>query len=107
MGRENQGEEQGEWRSSDSVRTQNTTTIHSPTHPNTKKYSANTPNKLDHYSETPKTRGLKKVRKRDENCVEKLKKQPNFYSREGITHICIFHYQANDFIYVQRGLTRG
>jgi hypothetical protein len=26
---------------------------------------------------------VKKVRKGDENCVEKLKKQPNFYAREG------------------------
>jgi hypothetical protein len=26
---------------------------------------------------------VKKVRKGDENCVEKLKKQPNFYGREG------------------------
>jgi len=47
MGRENQGEEQGERRPSDSARTQ-TTTTHSPTHPNTNKYSANTPNKSDH-----------------------------------------------------------
>ena len=30
-----------------------------------------------------KTRGVKKVRKGDGNCVEKLKKQPNFYAREG------------------------
>ena len=30
-----------------------------------------------------KTRGVKKVRKGDENYVEKLKKQPNFYAREG------------------------
>ena len=26
---------------------------------------------------------MKKVRKSDENCVEKLKKQPSFYAREG------------------------
>ena len=26
---------------------------------------------------------MKKVRKGDENCVEKLKKKPNFYAREG------------------------
>jgi hypothetical protein len=26
---------------------------------------------------------VKKVRKGDENCVEKLKKQPKFYAREG------------------------
>jgi hypothetical protein len=29
------------------------------------------------------TRGVKKVRKGDENCVKKLKKQPNFYVRKG------------------------
>jgi hypothetical protein len=92
MGRENQGEEQGEIRRpSDSARTQ-TTTTHSATHPNTKKYSANTPNKTDHSTTTQKhpnlgesggkTRGVKKVRKGDENCVEKLKKQPNFFARE-------------------------
>jgi hypothetical protein len=45
MGRENQGEEQGEKRPSDLARTQNTTTTHLATHPNTNKYSANTPNK--------------------------------------------------------------
>ena len=44
MGRENQGEEQGERRPSDLARTQ-TTKTHSVTHPNTNKYSANTPNK--------------------------------------------------------------
>jgi hypothetical protein len=54
---------------------------------------ANTPNKSDHSTTTQKhpnlaesggkTRGVKKVRKDDENCVEKLKKQPNFYAREG------------------------
>jgi hypothetical protein len=70
-----------------------TTTTHSATHPNTNKYSANTPNKSDHSTTTQKhanlavsggkTRGVKKVRKGDENCVEKLKKQPNFYAREG------------------------
>ena len=26
---------------------------------------------------------MKKVSKGDENCVEKVKKQPNFYAREG------------------------
>jgi hypothetical protein len=92
MGRGNQGEEQGERRPSDWARTQ-TTTTHSATHPNTNKYSANTPNKSDHSTTTRKhanlamsggkTRGVKKVRKGDENCVEKLKKQPNFYAREG------------------------
>ena len=84
MGRENQGEDQGERRPSDSARTQ-TTTTHSDTHPNT--------NKPDHLTTAQKhpnlvesggkTRGEKKVRKSDENCVEKLKKQPNFYAREG------------------------
>ena len=83
----------GERRPSDSARTQNTTTTHSATHPNTNKYSANTPNKSDHLTTTKKhpnlaesgckTRGVKKVRKGDEKCVEKLKKQPNFYAREG------------------------
>ncbi|KAL3570877.1 hypothetical protein D5086_028126 [Populus alba] len=92
MGRENQGEEQGERRPSNSARTQ-TTTTHSATHPNTSKYSANTPNKSNHSTTTQKhpnlaesggkTRGVKKVSKCDENCVEKLKKQPNFYAREG------------------------
>jgi hypothetical protein len=92
MGRENQGEEQGERRSSDSARTQ-TTTTYSATHPNTNKYLANTPNKSDHSTTTQKhpnlaesggkTRGVKKVREGDENYVEKLKKQPNFYAREG------------------------
>jgi hypothetical protein len=83
IGRENQGEEQGERRPSDSARTQ-TTTTHSATHPNTNKYSANTPNKSNHSTTTQKhpklaesggkTRGVKKVSKGDENCVEKLKK---------------------------------
>jgi len=100
MGRENQGEEQGERRPSDSARTQNTTTTHSATHPNTNKYSANTPNKSHHSATTQKhlnlaesggkIRGVKKVRKGDENCVEKLKKQHNFYAR-GWGQICIFH----------------
>jgi len=70
-----------------------TITTHSATHPNTNKYSANTPNKSNHSTTTQKhpnlaesrgkTRGVKKVSKGDENCVEKLKKQPNFYAREG------------------------
>ena len=45
---------------------------------------------LDHYSKTPKSRRewgkireVKKVLKGDETFVEKLKKQPNFYAREG------------------------
>jgi hypothetical protein len=57
------------------------------------KYLANTPNKSNHSTTTQKlpnvaesggkTRGVKKVRKGDENCVEKLKIQPNYYAREG------------------------
>ena len=92
MERENQGEEQRERRPSGLARTQ-TTTTHSATHPNTNKYSANTPNKSNHSTTTQKhpnlaesggkTRGVKKVSKGDENCVEKVKKQPNFYAREG------------------------
>jgi len=52
-----------------------------------------TPNKSNHSTITQKhpnlaesggkTRGVKKVRKGDENCVEKIKKQPNFYARKG------------------------
>ena len=93
MRRENQGEEQGERRPSDSAKTQNTITTHLATHLNTNKYSANTPNKSDHSTTTKKhpnlvesggkTRRVKKVRKGDENCVVKLNKQPNFYAREG------------------------
>jgi len=88
MGRENQGEEQGKRRPSESNRTQNTTTIHSITHPNIKKYSACTPNKSDHSATTQKypnlaesggkTRGVKKVRKCDDNYVVKLNNQPIF-----------------------------
>ena len=99
MGRENQGEEQGERRQSDSTRTQ-TTTTHSATHPNTNKYAANTPNKSNHSTTTQKhpnlaesggkTRGVKKVSKGDENCVEKLKKQPNFYARKGKVRSAFF-----------------
>jgi hypothetical protein len=84
MGRENQGEDQEERIPSESPKTQ-TTTTHSDTHPNT--------NKPDHSTTTQvypnlvesggKTRGVKKVRKSDENCVEKLKKQRSFYAREG------------------------
>jgi hypothetical protein len=37
-----------------------------------------------------KTRGVKKVSKGDENCVEKLKKQPNFYAREGEVRSAFF-----------------
>jgi hypothetical protein len=53
MGRENQCEEQGERRPSDSARTQ-TTTTYSATHPNTNKYSTNTPNKSNHATTTQK-----------------------------------------------------
>jgi hypothetical protein len=78
----------------DSARIQNTIITHLATHPNTNKYLANTPDKSDHHSATTKkhpnivesggmTRGVKKVKKGDENCVKKLKKQPNFYARKG------------------------
>jgi len=100
MGRENQGEEQRERRPPDATRTQNTTTTHSTTHPNTNKYSGNTPNKSDHSTTTQKhpnlaenggkTRGVKKFRKGDENCVEKLKKLLNFYAREGVVRSVFF-----------------
>jgi hypothetical protein len=122
MGKENQGEEQGERRASDSARTQ-TTTTHSATHPNTSKYSANTPNKSNHSTTTQKhpnlaesegkTRGAKKMSKDDENCVEKLKKQPNFYAREGEVRSVFFtnkpmillvykeaHFNTNDFDHI-------
>ena len=33
---------------------------------------------------------MKKVRKGDENCVEKLRKQPNFYAREGEVRSAFF-----------------
>ena len=33
---------------------------------------------------------MKKVRKGGENCVEKLKKQPNFYAREGEVRFVFF-----------------
>ena len=49
IGRENQGEENGERKPSDLARTQ-TSTTYPATHPNTNKYSANTPNKSDHSS---------------------------------------------------------
>jgi hypothetical protein len=49
-----QSEEQGERRPSDSARTQ-TTTTHLATHPNTNKYSANTPNKSNHSTTNSKT----------------------------------------------------
>jgi len=34
---------------------------------------------------------VKKVRKGDENCVEKLKKQPNFYAREDEVRSAFFN----------------
>ena len=33
---------------------------------------------------------MKKVSKGDENCVEKVKKQPNFYAREGEVRFAFF-----------------
>ena len=67
-----------------------TTTTHLATHPNANKYSANTLNKSHHSTITQKhpnlaesggkTRRVKKVSKGDENCVEKLKKQPNLHA---------------------------
>ncbi|KAL3582921.1 hypothetical protein D5086_017253 [Populus alba] len=90
---------QGERRPSDSARTQ-TTTTYSATHLNTSKYSANTPNKSNHSTTTQKhpnlaksggkTRGVNKVSKCDEDCVEKLKKQPIFYAREGEVRSAFF-----------------
>jgi hypothetical protein len=75
MGRENQGEEQGERRPSDSARTR-TTITHSATHPNTNKYSTNTPNKSNHSTTTQKhpnlaesggkTRGVKRSKESQE-----------------------------------------
>jgi len=47
MGRENEGEEQGEKRPLDSA-----------THPNTNKYSVNTPNRSDHSTTTQKHSNL-------------------------------------------------
>jgi len=89
-GRENQGEEQGERRPSDSARTQNTTTTHSAIHPN-KSHHLTTSQKHPNLAKSGgKTRGVKKVRKGDENCVEKLKKQPNFYAREGEVRSAFF-----------------
>jgi len=57
MGRENQGEECGEKKPSDSAITQ-TSTTYSATHPNTNKYLANTPNKSDHSTTPQKHRNL-------------------------------------------------
>ena len=84
MGRENHGEDQGERRPSDSARTQ-TTTTHSDTHPNTNKpdHSTTTQKHPNLVESGGKKRGEKKLRESDENCLEKLKKQPNFYAREG------------------------
>jgi hypothetical protein len=73
-------------------KTQNNIATHSATNLNINKHLANTPNKSDHSITTQihpnlaesggEIRGVKKVRKCDENYVEKLKKQPNFYARE-------------------------
>ena len=54
------------------------------THPNTNKsdHSATAQKHPNLVESGGKTRGENKVRKSDENCVEKLKKQPNFYARE-------------------------
>ena len=84
MGRENQGEDQGERIPSEAATIQ-TTTAHSDSHPNANKSDHSTPTqKYPNLVESGgKTRGEKKVRKCDENCVEKLEKQPNFYAREG------------------------
>ena len=84
MRRENQGEDQGERRPSDSARTQ-TATTHSDTHPNTNKpnHSTTTQKHPNVVESGRKKRGEKKVRNNDENCVEKLKKQPNFYAKKG------------------------
>jgi hypothetical protein len=75
MGREDQGEEQGERRSSYSTITQTTTTP-SATHPKHKQIFSQHSKQIrpfNHYSKTPnltesegKTRGVKKVRKGDE-----------------------------------------
>ena len=80
MGRENQGERIP----SDSVKTQ-TTTTHSDSHPNANKsgHSTTTQKYPNRVKSGGKTRGVKKVRKSDENRVEKLKKQQGFYAREG------------------------
>jgi hypothetical protein len=61
---------------------------------------ANTPNKSDHLTTTQKhlklaksgskTRGVKKVRKYDENHIEKLKKQLIFYARVGEVNFVFF-----------------
>jgi hypothetical protein len=32
----------------------------------------------------------------DDNNVEKLKKQPNFYAKKALSHICVFHLQVDD-----------
>ena len=80
MGRENQGEDQGERRPSDLPITQ-TTKTHSDSHPNA--------NKSDHsittqkYPKLVESGGREESEDLHENCVEKLEKQPNFYAREG------------------------
>ena len=77
MGRENQGEDQGERRPSDLPRTQ-TTKTHSNSHPKA--------NKSDHsittqkYPKLVESGGREESQDLHENCVEKLEKQPNFYA---------------------------
>ena len=72
--RENQGEEQGERRPSKSNRTQNTTATYSITYPNTNKHSATTQKHPNLVKSEGKIRGMKKVSKCDEDCMEELKK---------------------------------
>ena len=79
MGRENQGEDQGERIPSDSVKTQTTRTL-SDSHRNTNKSDHSTTTQI--YPNLVES-GVKKGRKSDENYMEKLKKQPSFYVREG------------------------
>ena len=80
MGRENQGERIP----TSSTQTQ-TTTTHSDSHPNTKKpdHSTTTQKLPNLVVSGGKKREEKKLRKSDENCVEKPKNQPTFYAREG------------------------
>jgi hypothetical protein len=100
MGKENQGEEQGErnhqyWPKPKTL----LQPIQPPIQTQTKQL-ANTPNKSDHLTTTQKhlklaesggkTRGVKKVRKYDDNCMKKLKKQLIFYAREGEVNFAFF-----------------
>ena len=69
MERENQGEDQGERRPSDSARTQ-TTTTHSDNHPNANKsdHSTTTQKYPNLVASGGKTRGVKKFGKSEKNC---------------------------------------